>query len=167
MPELTALAESAIREIDRNVPVVEVTPMSKLVSKAGARMKFVLVLLAAGAAATLALGVVGLYGVIAYVVGLRSREIGIRIALGLEPSHAARMILKDGERIIVAGAVVGLLVFIAFARLLDSLTFDVSVLDCSAVATSAAIVLVVATVATWLPARRAARIDPTEALKSD
>src|SRR5205823_14971216 len=123
--------------------------------------------LAIGSLATLALGVVGLYGVIAYVVGLRSREIGIRIALGLTPANATRMVMRQGETIVVAGAVIGVLVFLAFAKLLRSVTFEVSVADRSAVAAAAVVVLAVASLATWIPARRAARIDPAESLKHE
>jgi ABC-type antimicrobial peptide transport system permease subunit len=116
---------------------------------------------------TLALGVVGLYGVIAYVVNLRAREIGIRIALGLSPSRATRMIVRQGEVVVVLGAATGALVFLAFARLLRSLTYGVSVVDGTSLGIAVAIVIAVASVATWLPARRAARIDPAEALRNE
>jgi ABC-type antimicrobial peptide transport system permease subunit len=126
-----------------------------------------LTLLAVGAAITLALGIVGLYGVIAYVVSLRSREISIRIALGLVPAAAVRMILRQGEAIVVAGAVAGVVVFMVFARLLTTLAFEVSALDPTTLMCSLAVVLLVATLATWLPARRAARVDPARVLSAD
>jgi ABC-type antimicrobial peptide transport system permease subunit len=105
--------------------------------------------------------------VIAYVVSLRSREISIRIALGLAPSGAARMIVRQGQRIIAVGAVAGLGLFLVFRRLLEKFAFEVSTLDASALAGALAAVLVVATVATWIPARRAAHVDPAESLKAD
>jgi ABC-type antimicrobial peptide transport system permease subunit len=77
------------------------------------------------------------------------------------------MLLREGETIVVVGAAVGVAVFVVFSTLLRSLAFEVSVLDGTAIATSAAVVLAVATFATWLPARRAARIDPAEALKNE
>jgi ABC-type antimicrobial peptide transport system permease subunit len=130
-------------------------------------MRFVLILLGTGAAMTLTLGIVGLYGVIAYVVNLRTREIGIRIALGLTPSNATRMIVRQGESVIVAGAVAGAVVFVGFARLLRSLTYGVSAVDLLSLGVALSIVVAVASLATWLPARRAARIDPAEALRND
>jgi putative ABC transport system permease protein len=110
---------------------------------------------------------VGLYGVIAYVVNLRTREIGIRIALGLTPTRATGMIVEQGAIIVAAGAITGLLLFVAFARLLKSLTFQLHVVDATAVLEALCVVTLVAIVATWIPARRAARIDPSEALRSD
>jgi putative ABC transport system permease protein len=142
-----------------------VATMRQRVTKAGNRMTFVLVLLAAGAAMTLVLGIIGLYGVIAYTVGLRSREISIRIALGLSPTRAARMIFIQGEGIVVTGALLGAAAFVVFARLLASLVFQVSIVDATALASSALVVLAVASAATWLPARRASRLDPAEVLK--
>jgi putative ABC transport system permease protein len=167
VPDIAAAVQREIRAVDPNALPFQSELMTETVAKAGARTRFVLMLLSAGAAATLTLGVVGLYGVIAYLVGLRTREIGIRIALGLAPRRAARMILEQGLAIIIAGAVAGVLVFLVFARLLRSLTFQVSVVDRPSVGVAALIVLVVASVATWMPARRAARIDPADALKSD
>lgn len=156
-----------IQALDPTVPLLDLQPLSDHVSKAGRRMRFVLGLLGTGAAMTLALGIVGLYGVIAYVVNMRSREIGIRIALGLAPSQATRLVVRHGEAVVIAGAVAGTVVFIAFARLLRSLTYGVAVVDPFSLIAAIAIVVAVASLATWLPARRAARIDPAEALRND
>jgi ABC-type antimicrobial peptide transport system permease subunit len=141
--------------------------MDQVVTDARSQMSFALTVLAFGAATTLLLGVIGLYGVIAYVVNLRAREISIRIALGLAPGEAARMILWQGESIVTIGAVVGLFVFFLFAKLLRSLTFEVSTIDRTVLAGAVAAVLVVSTLATWIPARRAARVDAAEALKAE
>jgi len=141
--------------------------MEQLVTDARARMTFALGILAAGAVATLLLGVVGLYGVIAYAVSLRRREIGIRIALGLAPRDAARMILQQGEAIVVAGAFAGLVVFMLFAKLLESVAFEVRTVDVATLTGALATVVAISLAATWMPARRAARIDPAEALRSD
>ena len=156
-----------IQALDPTIPLLELEPLAEHVQKAGRRMRFVLALLGTGAAMTLALGIVGLYGVIAYVVNLRSREIGIRIALGLAPSHATRLVVRQGEAVVFAGALAGAVVFIAFARLLRSLTYGISVVDPLSLLIAVAIVVAVASLATWLPARRAARIDPSEALRND
>ena len=96
---------------------------------------------------------------------LRSREISIRIALGLPPADAARMILWEGETIAIAGATAGIGIFFLFAKLLGTLAFEVSPADPVTLAAALVIVLIVATLATWIPARRAARIDPAETLK--
>jgi len=101
------------------------------------------------------------------VVSLRTREISIRIALGLDPAGAARMILRQGELIIAAGVAAGVAVFLVFGKLLASLTFEVSTIDAMTLAGAMVAVLIVATLATWIPARRAARVDPAEALKAD
>jgi putative ABC transport system permease protein len=166
-PGLSAAVEREIHSLDPALPVYETAFLTDIVSKAGSRMRFALLLLGTGAAVTLALGIVGLYGVIAYVVGLRSREIGIRIALGLRPDFATRMIVRQGEAIIIAGALLGVGVFLAFAKLLRSLVFEVGVLDTMSVAVAGLAVLLIATLATWVPARRAARIDPAAVLKGE
>ena len=114
----------------------------------------------------LVLGLVGLYGVIAYVVNLHQREIGIRIALGLTPSRATGMIVRQGESVILGGCGVGAVMFVAFARLLRSVTFGVGAVDVVSLVLSVALVIVVASLATWLPARSAARIDPAQALRA-
>lgn len=119
------------------------------------------------AAAALALGIIGLYGAISYAVALRTREIGIRLAVGLNPSRASRLMLREGAGIIAGGAAVGLLVFLAFAKLLGSLTFEVRPRDPYVLAFATAGVLAIAAVAMWIPALRASRINPAESLNSD
>lgn len=110
---------------------------------------------------------VGLYGLIAYIVTLRSREISVRVALGLTPAAAALMILRQGGNIIMAGAVVGVAVFLVFARLLTTLTFEVSSVDLTTTFEATLVVIAIAVAATLLPARRAARVDPAHALSAD
>ena len=156
-----------IQTLDPLVPVLELQSLDEHVAKAGRRMRFVLALLGTGAAMALALGLVGLYGVIAYIVNLRKREIGIRIALGLAPSRAMGMIVRQGGTVVLAGSAAGVLMFLGFARLLRSLTYGVAAVDAVSVALSACVVFAVASLATWLPARSAARIDPAEALRND
>ena len=167
VPGLSRSLERAIRSVDPSAPFSDVHPLAELVSNAGVRLRFILLLLAIGAIATLTLGVVGLYGVVAYVVGFRAREIGIRIALGLQPSRAVGMIVRESIVVVVAGAAAGIIAFVAFARLLRSIAFDVSVVDGASLSLAAALVIAISMIATWAPARRAGRIDPAEALKSD
>ena len=166
-PGLPQMLRKTLHVLDPHLPFYRPATMEQIVTDARAEMMFALTLLIVGAAATLVLGVVGLYGVIAYVVSLRSREISIRIALGLAPSAAARMILRQGEAIVAGGAVAGLVVFVLFAKLLTTLAFEVSTVDAATLAAAMLAVLVIATVATWIPARRAARVDPARALSAD
>jgi len=100
-------------------------------------------------------------------VSFRSREISIRIALGLAPASAARLVLREGVTIVVAGTIAGLAVFVVFSRLLASLAFEVSPIDVAAVLGATFAVGAVATLSTWIPARRASRADPAAALRSD
>src|SRR5205823_9468078 len=134
-----------LQALDRNLPFYRPATMEQIVADARAGMTFALTLLAVGAMATLLLGVIGLYGVIAYLVSLRTREISIRIALGLAPIAAARMILRQGEAIVAGGAVAGLVVFVLFAKLLTTLAFEVSTVDAATLAAAMLAVLVIAT----------------------
>lgn len=164
------VAESVERDLRLWSPgmiVFEPKLMSDVVSAAGSTARFVLLLLGIGATCTLVLGIIGLYGVIAYLVSLRTREIGVRIALGLIPGRAAGMILKQGGGIIAVGAAAGVAVFLGFATLLRTLVFGADTEDVMSIVAATLIVTVVAAVAIWLPARRAARIDPAEALRAD
>lgn len=166
-PGLPILLRQELHALDPSLPFHHPATMDQLVSDARGQMTFALTVLAVGALSTLLLGVVGLYGVIAYVVSLRSREISIRIALGLPPAGAARMILLQGEAIVVIGIAAGVAVFLLFARLLRSLAFEVSTIDSIALGEALVAVLIVATFATWIPARRAACVAPADALKAD
>jgi len=166
-PGLPSLLKQGLHALDPDLPFHRPATMDQVVTGARSQMSFALTVLAFGAATTLLLGVIGLYGVIAYVVSLRSREISIRIALGLAPNRAAQMILRQGETIVVIGAVGGLFAFLQFAKLLKSLSFEVSTIDGTVLAGSIGVVLVISTLATWIPARRAARVDAAEALKAD
>ena len=166
-PGLPKLLERELHALDPNLPVYRPASMEQIVSEAQSRMTLALMLLAAGAGVTLILGIVGLYGVIAYMVSLRSREISIRIALGLAPDGAVRLILRQGQTIVALGAVAGIGAFLAFARLLASLTFEVSAVDARTVAAATVLVLATAMLATWIPARRAAELDPAAVLKEE
>jgi ABC-type antimicrobial peptide transport system permease subunit len=115
----------------------------------------------------LLLGVIGIYGVIAYVVSQRKREIGIRSALGAEPRDLVRAFVLHGLALSGVGAVVGLVAAAALARLMSSLLFGVSPMDPAAYAAALGVIIAAAAFATYLPARRAAAIDPIETLKAE
>lgn len=166
-PEIATALKRELHALDRNLPFHRPSSMEQIVADSRASMTFALIVLAVGAAATLALAIVGLYGAIAYVVALRAREISIRIAVGLDPAAAPSLMLREGASVVAAGAAAGVLVFVAFARLLGSLAFEVAPRDPSTIAFAIATVLAVATVAMLIPARRAARVNPADALKAD
>jgi ABC-type antimicrobial peptide transport system permease subunit len=124
-------------------------------------------LMGAFGALALLLAAVGLYGVIAYSVSLRTREVGIRMAVGADRSRIVRMVLAQGARLAAAGIVVGGLVSLATARVLASLLYGVSPFDPAAYAFACGLLLAVACLANLVPALSAARIDPLRALKAE
>src|SRR5205823_13740015 len=134
---------------------------------AAARTRFVLLMLGVASVVALAIGAVGLYGVLAYGVTLRRREIGVRIALGAGAGDVSRMIARRGVLLASLGVAVGLAGALATTRALHGLLFDVSPTDPAALLGTCAVLLAVALLASWIPARRAAAVDPMEALRRD
>jgi predicted permease len=157
----------AIRSVDASVVVAQERTMQDIYARSLARTSFTLVMLAIAGAMALALGVIGIYGVIAYVVSQRTREIGIRAALGAEPWQLARMFLLHGLTLSAVGVVVGLVGAVALARAMSSLLFGIEPLDPVAYVTAIGVILAAAALATYLPARRAAAIDPIETLRAE
>jgi predicted permease len=157
----------AIWSVNASLPVTHVRAMSDLYAGSLARTSFVLVLLAIAGGMALVLGIVGIYGVVAYVVAQRTREIGIRSALGAEPKQLARMLLRQGLALSCVGAVAGLVAAGVLARLMSSLLFGVSSLDPLAYVAALAVTIAAATLAAYLPARRAAQIDPMNTLRAE
>jgi len=156
-----------LHSMDANVPVYDLEPVTDALERATARTRFVLMVLGAAAVITLVLGAVGLYGVIAYIVTLRTREIGLRLALGAAPSGVLGSVLRDGMILAVIGVAVGLVAFASVARFLAGFLYGVWPTDPLTLTTVAVTLLVVAGVASGVPAWRASRIDPLEALRSD
>jgi predicted permease len=157
----------AIWAVDAGLPVTHTRTMSDLYSDSLARTSFVLVLLAIAGGMALVLGIVGIYGVIAYVVAQRTREIGIRSALGAEPKQLARMFLLQGLTLSAAGAVAGLVAAGVLGRLMSSLLFGVGPLDPLAYVAALVATIAAAALASYLPARRAAKIDPMNTLRAE
>lgn len=164
---LTSAARHVIRAVDANVPIYDVASMSEVLDRATARTRFALLALAVAAAITLVLGAVGLYGVIAYVVSLRTRELGLRIALGAEPATVLALVLRDGLGLALVGIAGGLAAFVALGRFLRGLLVGVTPTDPVTLGGVTLAILIVSAVASWIPARRASRIDPLEALRAD
>jgi putative ABC transport system permease protein len=156
-----------VRELDPTLPTFDVRPMTAVVSAATAQLSLVIIILGAAAAVTLILGAVGLYGVLAYVVTLRRRELGIRIALGASPRAVAAATARYGIALTGIGIVVGLAIFALVARFLRASLFGVTASDPFTLGGAALVLLAIASLASWVPARRAARVDPAEALRAE
>ena len=131
-----------------------------------ARTSFTLVMLSIAAAVSLALGVVGIYGVISYVVSRRTREIGVRMALGADRRDVSWMVLRQGMILTSIGVVVGLVAAVGLTRLMSSLLYGVEATDPVTFGVVVAVLVAVALIASYLPALRASRTDPLEALGS-
>jgi predicted permease len=159
--------EDAVRREDPSIPLYAARPMPDVVSRAEARTTFTLLLLGVASSIALVLGAVGIYGVIAYVVSLRTKEIAVRLALGARASTVRGMVVRQALVVTLVGIVAGVVGAIGMTRALGSLLFGVSPTDLATLFSSAAVLLAVATAASWLPARRAAAVDPALALRSE
>jgi putative ABC transport system permease protein len=157
----------AINAFDANLPLAQVRTMQDELDRATAQMAFTMALLSIAAAVALMLGLIGIYGVMSYIVSQRTGEIGVRLALGAEPRTVAGAIVRQGALVALAGIAVGLAAAIAGGRLIESLLYGVSSRDPGVLVAMTIALLGVAVVACWLPARRAARLSPIEALRTD
>jgi predicted permease len=155
-----------IRAVDPIVPIAHVMTMQDLMGATTRRHRTVFVLLGAFAAIGTVLGMVGIYGVVAYGVRQRVREIGIRMALGARRGAVARLLVREGLGWAAAGIAVGVLAALALTRLMRGLVFGVSPTDPATFVVVSLLLAAVAVLASWLPARRAARIEPTDALRT-
>jgi ABC-type antimicrobial peptide transport system permease subunit len=164
---IDAAVRQAVHDLDPTVPTFDVRPMSAVVGAATAQLTFVIIILGAAAAVTLVLGAVGLYGVLAYVVTLRTRELGIRMALGATPTAVAAAMARYGIGLAGVGIGIGLALFALVARFLRAMLFGVTAGDPLALGGAALLLVALALLASWLPARRAARIDPASALRAE
>ena len=158
---------NAVSSVNPSMPVFLVRTMKDLYDESMARTSFALIMLAIAAAMALALGVIGIYGVIAYVVAQRSREIGIRLALGAAPTQLKRMFVRQGLVLTAVGAGVGLVTAIALTRWMSSLLFGVERLDPPTYAAVLGVLAMAAAMASYVPARRAAAVDPVQTLTAE
>lgn len=156
-----------IHELDPSVPAYNVEAMDDVVRASTARLSLVLALLTTAAAITLALATIGLYGVMAYMVALRTREFGVRGALGADPGRIARLVASRGLLLTAGGVTTGFVLYAMAAPLLRSFLFGVTVTDPGTLLGATSILLCTTTLASWLPARRAAHIDPVQALRAE
>jgi putative ABC transport system permease protein len=158
---------AAVWGIDRTLPISEVRTMQEIVFHANGRARFQTLLLAAFAAVAALLSAVGIYGVMSYAVSKRTREIGVRMALGADPGDVLRLVVGQGMAVAVAGAGAGLLAALLLTRLISTLLYGVKATDPMTYAGVAALLLAIALLASYLPARRAAHIDPMRALRAE
>ena len=162
---LTSAVRAAVATIDKDQPIFNVHTMQQLVDDSISTRRLTLVLLGIFSSLALILAAIGIYGVMAYTVALRTQEIGIRIALGAQRQDVLRLILGQGARIAFLGVAIGLAAAAALARLLSSLFFSVSATDPLTFAAVAVLLVAVALLACYIPARRALRVDPIIALR--
>jgi putative ABC transport system permease protein len=154
-----------ISQIDKDQPITGAQPLDQVLSKSTAQRRFTMVLLAAFSSTALILAIVGIYGVLAYSVAQRTGELGIRIALGAERRDILRLVVFHGLALAGSGIALGLAGSILLTRLMSSMLYRISTSDPATFLLSAGLFLVVGFVASYLPARKATRIDPVEALR--
>ena len=154
-----------IRSLEPNQPVSDVRTMNQVMSEWVARSRFNTLLLGLFAGLATLLSAVGIFGVMNYSVALRTREIGLRLAVGAQPRQVLLLILKQGFWLTITGVVLGLAAALALTRLLSGLLFGVAAIDVTTFATISLLLVIVSLLACYLPARRAMRIDPLSALR--
>jgi putative ABC transport system permease protein len=163
--KLERAVRAAFYEVDKTQPVFDVKPMEDYVASTLAARTFTLALLALFGFLALALAAVGIYGVVSYLVNERTREMGIRMALGAARRDILAMVLRQGLGLVVAGLVIGFGASLLLTRLLTSLLFEVRPADAATSATVALLLAAVVLLACYVPARRASRVDPLIALR--
>ena len=161
---LVAPIRSLIRSVDSSIPVYATSTMDELIGAQTSRLRFTTWLMGVFAAIALALAVIGIYGVMSYLVSQRTREIGIRLALGAEGGDILRLVVGNGARLIAAGILFGAAAAFALQRLVATLLFGVSAANGESLV-AIGILAAVALIACYVPAARATRVDPLRALR--
>jgi ABC-type antimicrobial peptide transport system permease subunit len=160
----------AVWSVNSSLPLASVRTMQEIYSQSLAQTSFTLVMLGIAGAMALVLGIIGIYGVISYAVSQRTRELGIRLALGAEKSRILQMVIGQGLRLALAGIAIGVVIALLLARLLSGfsqLLYGVHASDPITFLIVSATLLIVAALACYLPARRAASIEPMNALRAE
>jgi ABC-type antimicrobial peptide transport system permease subunit len=154
------------RTLDPDVPV-EVSRMTTLVERSTASRRFTLTVIGLFGAMALVLAAIGVYGILNHVVADRTREIGIRMALGASPGSVTRLVFGGASVAVIAGVISGVAAALGLTRFLRTFLFEISPLDLPTIATAVAVLLAVSLLAGWQPVRRAARIDPAVVMRED
>jgi ABC-type antimicrobial peptide transport system permease subunit len=156
-----------VAQLDPTLPLAETRTLASVVASARAGMRFSMIGFTVAAMIGLFMGAVGLYGVLSYVTAQRTREIGVRIALGATPVSMRFAVLRHGLAVSAAGLVVGLIAALSLRRLATPLLYGITPADPLTLVVVSAVLMLVGALATWLPARRAARLDPVRALRGE
>jgi len=162
-PEVRAL----VRQVAPSAPMYRVFTMAGLAKDSMVQLSFTMLTLGIVSALALVLGAVGLYGVLSYIVAMRTREIGVRMALGAEASAVRRMVVAQGARVVAIGIVIGVLGALGSTKALSSLLYDVQAADATTFAGMSMSMVLIGFIASYLPARRASKVDPVESLRGD
>lgn len=159
--------QHALRQFDSEMVVDDMQPMQQVVADSIARQRFAMMLFSIFAAGALLLAAIGIYGVLSYIVGQRTREVGIRMALGAQKGDVVRTVLRDGAGMTLPGVGIGLLAALGLTRLMSAMLFGVQPTDVITFASVAVLLCLVALLACYVPARRAAALDPMQALRAE
>ena len=157
----------AVWSVNATLPVASVETMADYVSRSLARTSFTLVMLSVAAGMALLLGLVGIYGVIAYSVSQRRREIGVRVAVGAQPAHILNLFVRSGLLLTGSGILLGIVLSAAAMRLMSSILFGVHPFDLPTYLIASVALLAAALLASYVPSRRALSVDPSEALRAE
>jgi ABC-type antimicrobial peptide transport system permease subunit len=166
-PEFSRALRDAIHAVDSDIPVTRIQPLEQNLTASLARRRLALTLLAIFGAMAAFLTAAGIYGLLAQSVSARVREFGVRAAVGAAPRQLIGLILRDALVLTAPGIAAGVILVLAFARLMRSFVYRLSPTDPISIASAAAFVLILACFAAWLPAKRASAIDPAAALRSE
>jgi putative ABC transport system permease protein len=167
VPGLVDEVKKQVWSVDSQIPVTDILSMEDLMAVSLAQQRFNMLLLALFAALALILAAVGIYGLMAYSVGQRTHEIGVRLAIGAQRRDVLRLVLRDGAKLTLLGIAIGIIAALALTRLMASLLFEVTPTDPATFSAVAILLAVVAFAACYIPARRATRVDPMVALRYD
>jgi putative ABC transport system permease protein len=164
---LTREVRELVRQVAPEAPVYREYTMEFLAQRSMVQLSFTMLTLAVLSALALILGAVGLYGVLSYVVAERTREIGVRMALGATPGSVRRLVVSQGVKVVLLGVGLGVAAAIASTRLLSSLLYDVRAIDPAVFGAMSVLMIAIGMLASYMPARRASRVDPIESLRTD
>ena len=162
---LVALARAQIHAVDQSIPVTNIRTMDEIFSASIEQQRFSMLLVGLFGGLALALAGIGIYGVMGYAVTQRKHELAVRMALGAKASQVRQLVLKDGLVLALFGVVIGVAGAFALTRLMSSLLFDVKPTDAPTFIAVAVLLLIVALLASYIPARRATKVDPLVALR--